>query len=49
MSSIKDEVRIKGALQKVYDALTQQVGYRGWWNAVAEVPERAGGKPSSVS
>jgi uncharacterized protein YndB with AHSA1/START domain len=44
MSSIKDEVRIKGTLQKVYDALTQQQGYRGWWNAVAEVPERAGGE-----
>jgi uncharacterized protein YndB with AHSA1/START domain len=42
MSSIKDEVRIKADAGKAYEALTSQAGYRGWWNAVAEVPGSVG-------
>ncbi len=42
MSSIKQEIRIKGNVRKVYDALTQEVGYRGWWNKAGEVPEVVG-------
>ena len=44
MNSIKDEVRIQASVSKVYDALTKQAGYRGWWNAVGEVPESVGGE-----
>jgi uncharacterized protein YndB with AHSA1/START domain len=44
MSSIRDEVRIVAALPSVYGALTRQSGYRGWWNAVAEVAETVPGE-----
>lgn len=44
MSSIKQEIRIAAPLGKVYAALSTQAGYRGWWNAVGEVPERVGGE-----
>jgi uncharacterized protein YndB with AHSA1/START domain len=44
MSSIKEEVRIQAPAAKVYQALTTQVGYRGWWNAVGDVDERVGGE-----
>ena len=39
MNAIKDEIRIDAPAGKVYEALTRQAGYRGWWNAAAEVPE----------
>jgi len=44
MNSIKDEVRIQASAAKAYEALTRQAGYRGWWNAKAEVPESVGGE-----
>jgi uncharacterized protein YndB with AHSA1/START domain len=44
MKSIKEEVRIQAPVSKVYEALTRQAGYRGWWNAVGEVAESAGGE-----
>ncbi len=44
MSSIKNEVTIHAAVSKVYAALSTQAGYRGWWNAVAEVPDAVGGE-----
>ncbi len=44
MSAVKDEVRIQGTASKVYEALTRQSGYRGWWNAVGEVAEAVGGE-----
>ena len=44
MSAIKDEVRIDAPVEKVYQALTTQAGYRGWWNSVAEVPDAVGGE-----
>lgn len=44
MNAIKDEVRIGTTASKVYEALTRQAGYRGWWNAVSEVPESVGGE-----
>lgn len=44
MSSIKDEIRISAGAEKVYRALSTQAGYRGFWNAVAEVPETVGGE-----
>jgi uncharacterized protein YndB with AHSA1/START domain len=43
MNSIKQEIKIKASASKVYAALTSQEGYRGWWNAVAEVPSGVGG------
>ena len=42
MSSIKDEVRIHATTAKVYQALTTQAGYRGWWNKAGEVAETEG-------
>jgi uncharacterized protein YndB with AHSA1/START domain len=42
MSAIRDEVRIEASAGQVYRALTEQAGYRGWWNAVAEVPAAVG-------
>ena len=44
MGSIKDAVTIKTSTNEAYAALTTQAGYRGWWNAVAEVDEKEGGK-----
>ncbi len=44
MNAIKDEVRIQETAKKVYEALTLQAGYRGWWNAVGEVAEKVGGE-----
>jgi uncharacterized protein YndB with AHSA1/START domain len=44
MSSIKDEIRIQAPASKVYEALTRQAGYRGWWNAVGEVEQAVGGE-----
>jgi uncharacterized protein YndB with AHSA1/START domain len=44
MDAIRDEVRIQTGAAKVYEALTRQAGYRGWWNAVGEVAEREGGE-----
>lgn len=44
MTTIHDEIRIAAPAAKIYDALTTQAGYRGWWNAVGEVDERAGGE-----
>ena len=42
MKSIKDEVRIQAPASKVYEALTTQAGYRGWWNKVGEVGQTVG-------
>ncbi len=44
MHAIKDEIRIAAPAIRVYEALTTQVGYRGWWNARAEIPETVGGE-----
>ena len=44
MDIIKDEIRIEGSTSAVYDALTRQAGYRGWWNKVGEVAETVGGE-----
>ena len=44
MDIIKDEIRIEGSMSAVYDALTRQAGYRGWWNKVGEVAETVGGE-----
>jgi len=44
MNSIEDEVRIQSTASEVYEALTHQAGYRGWWNAVGEVAESVGGE-----
>jgi uncharacterized protein YndB with AHSA1/START domain len=46
MTSIKDEARIQTTPARAYAALTEQSGYRGWWNKVAEVPSQVGGEPS---
>lgn len=43
MTSIKDEIRIRATAAQAYAALTEQAGYRKWWNTVAEVPSSAGG------
>ena len=42
MSAIRDEVGIQAPRAKVYAALTEQEGYRGWWNKVAEVGDSVG-------
>ena len=43
MTSINDEVRISAPARRVYEALSRQAGYRGWWNTVAQVAEAVGG------
>ena len=43
MGSIHQEIRIDASASSVYRALTDQAGYRGWWNARAEVPQKVGG------
>lgn len=44
MNSIQQEIHIMGKPAEVYRALATQAGYRGFWNAVAEVPEKVGGE-----
>jgi uncharacterized protein YndB with AHSA1/START domain len=44
VKSIKDEVRINADAKRVYEALTTEAGYRGWWNKVAKVPGSVGGE-----
>jgi|SRR5688572_7992484 uncharacterized protein YndB with AHSA1/START domain len=44
MNSIKQEVRIKGSVRQVYEAITMEAGYRAWWNKAGEVPEAVGGE-----
>jgi uncharacterized protein YndB with AHSA1/START domain len=44
VASINDQISINTTSAKAYQALTQQAGYRGWWNKVAEVPEAVGGE-----
>lgn len=44
MNAIKEEIRIAAPASKVYEALTRQAGYRGWWNAAGEVSEAVGGE-----
>lgn len=48
MTSIKDEVRIRATPAAAYTALTEQAGYRGWWNKVADVPSSVGGEAKLV-
>jgi uncharacterized protein YndB with AHSA1/START domain len=43
MGTIAQQVTIRGTPEKVYEALTQQSGYRGWWNKVGEVDQKPGG------
>jgi uncharacterized protein YndB with AHSA1/START domain len=42
MTAIRDEIGIQAPRAKVYAALTEQRGYRGWWNQVAEVGDSVG-------
>ena len=42
MKSIKDEARIQATASKVYEALTTQAGYRGWWNKARDVGQTVG-------
>ena len=42
MKSIKDEARIQATASKVYEALTTQTGYRGWWNKAENVGQTVG-------
>jgi uncharacterized protein YndB with AHSA1/START domain len=44
MSAIEQEIQIKAPASKVYAALSEQAGYRGFWNKVAEVPKEVGGE-----
>ena len=44
MNSIKQEVRIEAAIAQVFEALSTEAGYRGWWNQRAEVPTAPGGE-----
>src|ERR1051325_698321 len=38
MNSIKQAVRIEAPIGRVFEALSREAGYRGWWNKRAEVP-----------
>jgi uncharacterized protein YndB with AHSA1/START domain len=44
MNTIKDEIRIKGTANAVYQALVTQQGYRSWWNRAGEIDEVVGGE-----
>lgn len=44
MKAIEQEIRVNAPVNKVYAALTEQAGYRGFWNEVAEVPDAVGGE-----
>jgi uncharacterized protein YndB with AHSA1/START domain len=44
MNSIKQEVRIKAPVRKVYEALTLESAYRGWWNKAGQIAETVGGE-----
>lgn len=42
MNVIREEIRIAAPPAKVYEALTTEAGYRGWWNTKAEVGAAVG-------
>jgi len=44
MENIANEVKIDAVPSKVYDALSTEEGYRGWWTKDCDVDPRPGGE-----
>jgi len=44
MEAITNEVRIDSTASKVYQALSTQEGFRGWWTTDCDVDAREGGE-----
>ena len=42
MNVIRDEVRIRTKPEKVFQALTTQAGYNGWWSKDCEIGSKPG-------
>jgi uncharacterized protein YndB with AHSA1/START domain len=42
MSSIKDKLIVRGKTAKVFEALTEQAGYNGWWSKDCQIGRKAG-------
>jgi len=43
-SSIKEKIIVRGSTEKVFDALTTNAGYRGWWSKDCQIAEKVGGE-----
>ena len=44
MSSIKEKIIVRGSTEKVFDALTSNAGYNGWWSKDCQIAEKPGGE-----
>ncbi len=44
MKSIREKMFVRGPQTKVFDALTQQAGYLGWWSKDCKIADKAGGE-----
>ena len=43
-SVIKEKIIVRGDVGDVFDALTEQSGYNGWWSKDCEIAKRPGGE-----
>jgi len=41
-SSIKEKLIVRGSTTKVFEALTQQAGYTGWWSKDCQIAKKVG-------
>jgi uncharacterized protein YndB with AHSA1/START domain len=41
-STIKEKVIVRGGTGKVFEALTEQAGYNGWWSKDCQIGRKAG-------
>jgi uncharacterized protein YndB with AHSA1/START domain len=42
MSSIKEKLIVQGSSAKVFEALTSQAGYLGWWSKDCQIAQKSG-------
>jgi uncharacterized protein YndB with AHSA1/START domain len=46
MSVIKEKLIVRGGVDKVFDALTKQAGYNGWWSKDCQIAGKEGDESS---
>ena len=42
MSSIKEKLIVRGSAHRVFEALTSQAGYLGWWSKDCQIAQKPG-------
>src|SRR4051812_13845863 len=46
MKNIKEKLIVRGSAPKVFEALTEQSGYTGWWSKDCQIAHRPGEESS---